>query len=471
MREYELIISEAFKNGLSPEHNIPDNSQLLSEALGFRCGKYHIECYPQGTNPLPAAVDMHYNWPFPQFIPGEGYNFLIIRDLVNHTDFIYSISDDMGTVTLIFPLDELSYGVGTLMEVADFGEYAMMVNGVVRVFWNVAGAWNASFATATIPLMRTICNFNGQAVGGAVTSAWHDCDETFYIWSKIGEMDFTPDRRNEAGYRRCPFGGEVYHTRPFGNDYVVGYSSKGITRIFPVSSPAATFGFEEMFNIGPINRGAMAAGRDRQVFVGPDYILRSVENVGQLSFKLGVKDLGYQRYMEDLAGEDIIVSYDKTLNDFYIGTSTKTFLLSPTGLTEVPQHPSAVWRHGADLCMLPDTVDDFQHLVTTEIFDFGYRGQKTVQLIETDASAVEGPYAAADSAFNYTDGFTGSFVPINNEGVATVIAAGAFFRFSLRFNGFYPLSRLGYMKVRYKMTDLRSIRGVYAPPPRGQNAN
>jgi hypothetical protein len=461
MREFELTIDEALRKGLSPFKVTPFNTQLLQECLGFRLSSIGLEKYEVKENPLPPVTNLLYSWPFPQYITGERYNFLIVRDsLVNHEDVVYHVSDDHATVTYIFAVDTLTFGQGTLMEVADFGEYAMMVNGVARVFWNVLGAWNASVATATIPLMRTICNFKGQAIGGGVTSPWHDCDETFYIWSKIGQMDFTPDNYNLAGYRRDPYGGEVYHVRRLG-DNTIGYSSKGITLLSPVSSPAASFGFTELSDVGLKNQGAMNGNLNRQDYVGEDNILREIT-------QQGIKELGYEYYMEQLNGEDVIVSYDKKFKDFYIGISSKTFLLSPNGLTEIPQHPSCVWRRDNETYMLPDSVDSYYQTIVTQPFDMGYAGQKTLFEVETDLLLGKDPEVAASYYTSPTSYGTTSYKPLNNQNVASIIISGNALAIHLRFDPTYDNSRIGYIKARYKMTDLRGVRGVYAPPPRGQ---
>ena len=461
MREFELIIDEALRNGLTPFDVTPFNSQVLYGCLGFRCGKATLELYEQLRNPLPVTIDMLYSWPFPQFIVGERYNLLIVRDSVtNLEDIVYLISDDMTTVTYIFSVDELTFGKGTLMEVADFGEYAFMTNGVIMIYWDVTlSVWDKIVASATIPMMRTVCNFKGQAVGGNVVSSWHDCDETYYIWSKIGGMDFTPDRRNEAGYKRCPYGGTIYHVRRLGGN-VVGYSSKGLTLLNPVSQPAATFGFTELSNMGLINQGAMNGDYERHIYVGEDYRLREVT-------PQGVKELGYRRYIERLAGEDIVVSYDKSKKDFYVGNSTKTYLLSLNGLTEIPQHPSAMWRIENETFMLPDTVDDYESLIVSEAFDMGYRGQKTVFSLESDIVASDNPQVAVDYSLAIPNLFnTSVYRPLNNQGISSMIIGGNAFRFRLKFDSVFD--RISYIKARYKMTDLRGIRGVYAPPPRGQ---
>ena len=210
MREFETEIGDALTVGLRPDRRMPRNSQVLTECLGFRIGNSGIEGTELLTNPIPAAVDMHYNWPFPQFLVGEEYRILVVRDAVNMEDVVYSLNPDYSIATQIFAVDQLTFGQGTLMEMADFGEYAFMTNGVIMIYWDpTISDWHEVVASATIPMMRTVCNFKGQMVGGCVLSSWHDCDETFIVCSKIGQADFTPDQRNEAGYRRDPFGGEV----------------------------------------------------------------------------------------------------------------------------------------------------------------------------------------------------------------------------------------------------------------------
>ena len=461
MREYELIIDEPLKAGLSPFNLAPFNTQVLKECLGWRLGKAGLWKYELKENPFDAAVDVTPSWPFPQVITGERYNFLIVRDsVVNNEDRVYSFSDDHGTVNFIFAVDELTFGQGTLMEVADFGEYAFMTNGVIMIYWDTTIVdWHEIVASATIPMMRTVCNFKGQMVGGNVVSAWHDCDETFYCWSKIGSADFTPEEDNEAGYRRCPYGGEVYHVRRLG-DNVIGYSSKGITALSPVGSPAATFGFTELSDVGLINQGAMNGNLDVQVYVGEDNIVRRIT-------KQGVEELGYEEYIDELNGT-IIVQFDKKYKDFYIGDSDKTFLLTPQGMTEIPQHPSAVWRRDNETYILPPTSDDYYQTIMTYPTDLGYAGQKTIMEIETDLFLGYYPEVAVSYYLNPTSYSTTPYVPLNNQNIATIIASGNAFAIHLRCDPTYDNSRVGYIKVRYKMTDLRGIRGVYAPGLRGQ---
>jgi hypothetical protein len=461
VREFEFAIDESLKNGLNPLEKIPLNIPYLSACNGFKVGKAGLEKYELLDNPLPVALEMHYSWPFPQFIAGEGYNILIVRESeLNHIDYVYRVSDDHFTVNLIFAIDELTFGLGTLMEVADFGKYAFMTNGVIMIYWNVAlEDWHEVVASDTIPMMHTICSFKGQAVGGNIVSDWYDCDETFYVWSKIGSIDFTPDQENEAGYRRCPYGGVVRNVRRLG-DEVVGYSSKGVVLFQPTLDPA-TFGFKEICNVGIINQGAINGDYNHHVFLGEDYILRSV--VGE-----EVTELGYKNYMKELQDEDVIISYDHSKKEFYIGNSTKTFLLTSNGLTEIKQHPSTVWRNNNETYMLPDAEDSEDIVIASEIFNLGFNGRKTIFSIETNALLTDSLEAGINWANDLTTFGESPYTPINDMGIASIIVAGNFFQVKLRFGNVYDDFSIDTIKVRFKMTDLRGIRGVYAPPPRGQ---
>lgn len=460
MREYELIIDDSLKNGLTPEENLHIKVPYMLACNGFRCGKSGLEAYKLLDDPIPVTVDMHYTWPFPQFIVGELYNILVVRDTVAGADYVYSVSDDHATVTLIATIDVATYGTGGLMEVADFGEYIFMTNGVTMIYWDVAlGIWVTTTAIATIPMMKAVCNFKGQAVGGNISSVWYDCDETFYVWSKIGDIDFTPGQGIEAGYRRCPYGGVVRNTKRLG-DNIVGYSSKGVTFMLPINEPS-TFGFKEVSDIGIINKGAVGGSLNQHVYVGEDYVLRTVTSEG-------VQELGYKYFIKNLGDGDIIVTYDPATRDFYIGNSTKTFLLSPYGMTEIKQHPSAVWRRDNKTFMIPNDEDDEDIIIKSEISDMGYKGQKTIFTVETDAFLCYDPEAKVYWANDLTVWGETSYSPINNMGIATVIASGNIFSIGIKFSSILEGFLLSNIKARFKMTDLRGIRGVYAPSPRGQ---
>lgn len=482
MREFYLTIDDALLKGLRPESRVPRNSPYLHECLGFRIGKNAIESMDALYDDVTWPTTIYYDWPFPQVIKQENWTILVVRDTVNAKDSVYSLNPD-GSVSLIFGIDELTYGQGTLMELADFGRYAFLTNGVIMLYWDPtlgpAGAWDNTVVLANVPMMRTICNFKGRMIGGGVVSAWPSaanpqCDGNFIVWSKIGEVDFTPDRKNTAGFRKDPFGGEVFHVRRLGDNVIV-YSSKGITKMFPVSSPAATFGFEELHSVGLLNRGAMHGDLKQHLFIDLEY------NAWRVT-REGLKRLGYQEYIEALdathgAGipRDTIINFNPYKEDFYISDGTSSLLLSPYGMTNYPYPVGTVWyddEDGHGLSGLPETPEPLTHefLIVSHIIDMGYRGQKTIFTVELGASVLVDPEVAIDWRMNPLLDFQRTdFVPVNDEGIASIIVAGTEFRVVVKTTMFMPgYASLDYITVRWKMTDLRGLRGIYAAPPRGQ---
>lgn len=474
MREFYTTIDEALLKGLKSEARTPRNSPALHECLGFRIGKKAIEGIEFLYNPLPPGLSMYYNWPFPQFLKQKKHKILVVRDsAINMEDVVYSL-DDHYNATQIFVIDELTYGKGTLMELADFGSYAFMTNGVIMIYWDTGiNDWQEAIAHVNIPMMRTVCNFKGQMIGGCVLSAWHDCDDTFIVWSKIGEADFTPHRKNEAGFRRDPFGGEVYHVRRLGDNVIV-YSSRGITMMSPTASPAATFGFKELHDVGLKNRGAMNGDYKQHMFIDLE------DNVWRLSEK-GLEELGYIEYVKALdtthgpgIPNDLIINFDSYKRDFYISDGVKSLLLSPYGMANYPYQVSAVWYDDEDdhgLCGLPESIDppDYENLLVSHIIDMGYRAQKTIFSIELGSAAKDAKIAIDWRMHSLVDFQRTAFVPINPEGIATLIVTGTEFRVCVKSDYFVTeFSSLDYITLRWKMTDLRGLRGVYAAPPRGQ---
>jgi hypothetical protein len=140
-------------------------------------------------------------------------------------------------------------------------------------------------------------------------------------------------------------------------------------------------------------------------------------------------------------------------------------------MSEILQHPSAVWRTSPDyIYMLPFVLDDSYPIISTVPFDMSFKGHKTVATIESDAFSLTYPEVAVDYTYNQVDWATTLFTPMNNLGIASIAAAGNAFRFRLRFDTVDENFSIGFIKSRYKMTDMRGTRGVYAPPLRGQTS-
>jgi hypothetical protein len=197
------------------------------------------------------------------------------------------------------------------------------------------------------------------------------------------------------------------------------------------------------------------------VFVDTDYNLCELNNEG-------LKVVGYREFMQRLTGRDIIINYNQSTKDFYISNWLLTFLYSPYGLTEVQQHPSAIWYSNGTQCMIHDTVDNRYPWIRTEQFDFGYRGHKNIFLLEVGAVNYDEVWVAIDWKMDNTAFKVTPWLQTNDNNLATQVIAGTDFKVNLRFSEVTASTIISYIKVRYKMTDLKAIRGIYAPPPRGQ---
>jgi hypothetical protein len=459
MREFELTYDEAFKVGLRKIDRDNRNIQVLTECYNMRLGALGLESYQPLTHPITDTLQQ--NWPFPQVLVGEKYRILVVRDTINLVDSVYEIEDDYS-LSWIFDIDTLHYGQGTMMEMADFGEYVLMLNGVIFIYYDPT---LAAFIPVTeldnIPLMRTICNFKGQAVGGNIVSDWHDCGENHVVWSRIGEMNFTPDLMNEQGFKQMPWDGQVYRVRRL-KDVVMVYCSGGVMKMYPVQAPSATWGFDEMSDIGIPCESAIGGDIYGHAYVGNDSWVYTVDK------EYKITKVGYKEYIDELDPTKIVVQKDANMKDYYISDGSKSFLLTATGMTEIYQSPSAVWNDSGLYGIAEDAIDQ-SFVAASDIFDMGYRSRKTIFGVEAGCKG-DGTFYAQIS---YRDGINDSFadtdwVEFSPQGFAAITIAGSEFKVKVKCDSYTNVS-IDYIKVRWKMTDLRNLRGVYAAPPRGQS--
>jgi len=228
----------------------------------------------------------------------------------------------------------------------------------------------------------------------------------------------------------------------------------------PVTSPAATFGFVEVLESGLYSKYAVGGNEFQHVFVDEEGLLYRLDPGLKLTM------LEHDESMTQL--EDIVIEHNKKRNDYYIGDGTKSFLLTDFGLSEISESLSSLY-HDEELSGLSMVQDDDEARLTTDTFDMGLAGQKTSHVVEIigDGSGVIS--GALDYRYKRKDSFDrSSFVEINDQNVATLRVAGVEYRIAVKSDDYEDFN-LDYIKLRYNMSDLRNIRGVYAPPPRGQS--
>jgi hypothetical protein len=156
-------------------------------------------------------------------------------------------------------------------------------------------------------------------------------------------------------------------------------------------------------------------------------------------------------------------------DSFYISDGIYCFVLSGDKLYQCHQLINSCRPYGGEtLASFKDSGETY-FLGVSDIIDFNIRTIKTITTIELGI-ADTGVYSVAlDWRMNPTDAFVRTpFVPLNEAGVATLICAARDFRLCIRCEDYRDL-KLDWATLRYKMGDNTSIRGIYAPPPRGQD--
>jgi len=464
MREFDYTFSDGLKVGLRP-YKTPRNIEAFISLKNARVGKYGLipleeieDIFPQ---PRPETYpNVNQDWPFPQYFHGQQVDLLGLRKT------FYEVRSD-GTLTpVVIDIDNVQ--TDDLWDVGDFGKYQLVTKDGNFLLEKAGdtGFWNKTDTShASIPMAKTVENFKGQALVGNISFAsWSEADENYIAWSKIGSVSFVNDRMNIAGYRPMHFNGPVYKLKRLG-DYIVVYGLNGIGILYPVSVPAPTYGYDSLANFGIASKGAVGGDENVHCFIGKDGNLYKVMKKGK-SFEVG--QLGYKEKVS-LMSSDSVVSYvpggeSDGEGDFYISDSDIGYVLTSQGLTATHQKVTAVSKLDGVTKGFYESDGDTEFLGVTDIIDFGFRGQKTIYTFEVGCSG-SGTYSIGlDWRMDTNAAFqTTQYVALNNQGIATLICAGAEFRLRLKYTNPADID-VSYIKIRYKSNDKRAMRGYYRAP-------
>ena len=241
-------------------------------------------------------------------------------------------------------------------------------------------------------------------------------------WSKIGFLDFTIDQSNVAGERSVDWKGWVYAIKKLGNRVIV-YGQNGVS-IFKASD--VYYGMETIYRIGLAGKGAVA---------GDDSVHFFVDTYGRL-FRLDDKlvKLDYSEFLS-LMNEPVL-SYDKVNDLLYIcdgivgyvyGVKTGSLGQGPVNITGIDS------QSGDTYVVSPSAIVTPKFEICTDIYDFGSRKLKTIDIIEVGSNLTDDLHASVDYRVSYRDNFTqiGWFL-VNPDGKAFPKCYGVEFRFRLK---------------------------------------
>lgn len=409
---------------------------------------YNLECTAQGMvpyNPLTKLVDYTQQWPFPWVRSEQGLTYSINPIDSSAAELLKwegQDSENVGDVN--FP----SFGIADRPDMASFGEYVVITGtfGVLRG----TGTDLATVSTSTMPKARSCCNFKGQLIMGGILSDWYDCDGTFVAFSNIGDITMIPDFKIEAGYIPVKFVGEVRRVLRLDQAVYV-YGDEGVARLVPMRQPAPTFGIAELANFELAS--AAAVDGDLHWHAAVD----SSGNLWMITQKDGAQKAGYKDILSELSLSDVVVTRDTLNNRFYIGDGDRSFVLSRHGLTECFQLVTGVAHtEGSAYGLFEEESEDFALQVGP--VDFGFRALKSLFTVEADF----GEELTVLSGKPRGEFNTIKTVPFNDVGFATPVVTGEAFKLLISsedYSSEYPANIL----CRWKMADLRGMRGYYQP--------
>lgn len=460
MREFEKRFVDGLKVGLRPHYNNPRYNQLLVDCYNLKPNQIGLIPF----EPLQEWMQYdRYAWPYIQIFFLAKYRILCEANVIT----FYDHNDNFLQRIVALP--------GNWWDVADFGDFFIMVNGNCVVM-NLTDSPTLdvvySDAFATIPGAKTICNFNGQVLLGNIRTDWHNMDYNSVLYSKIGVSDFNVGLDNEAGFRRINNHGQVQKLLKLGNNVII-YGDTYTSALYPYEQ---TFGLRELGGFGIPNIRAVDGDDEQHAFVDQHGRLWRIK--ADLSMQL----LDYQEYINQMNLERVIVSYDHTLREFYITDPQccnvfplgecdefpRCYLLNDYGLSEVHQIPTSVTNHlGISYGSFIDN-GDWDWRFTTDTIDFNQRSLKTLQVVEFggnyDHSVVNHRVSWSNEYNRHRNTFNDlNWQQLNPMGQITPTVTAQDFRISMIGNNYLEsVINIDYLIMRYKFSDKRTIRGLYA---------
>jgi len=175
--------------------------------------------------------------------------------------------------------------------------------------------------------------FFDLAMGGVISAdTWHGDPTVASILDDSNTahpLFFEMLKRGDMGFMPIEHIGTIEALVPL-NDNVVAYGTRGISVLKAVTSPFPTYGQSLIGSIGIANEGAVANGHLGNIFVSLDKWLFRLSD-------RGLERLGYQEFLKDMNVSQITVTYNPTMQEFYIADGGRCFLYNQYGMTEINQ--------------------------------------------------------------------------------------------------------------------------------------
>ena len=295
-------------------------------------------------------------------------------------------------------------------------------------------------------LSSTFKTAYGGLTSNVASTDLDDIDDSYVFWNSPGSDDFlwfffewlmtdvrtggsTQDLFQEAvskglfGYQQVPWQDAVWVTKPLGNGFVA-YGEHGIAYF---RQNGKTFEMQDIASFGVADRGAVGGNEKEHVFV------TTKGQVYKLTADLQLTLLDYEELIDDLLVQQLTVSYNEQLREYYISNGTLCYILTETGLGQSSQLVTSVQMHrGLELGFFEDATDT-EFRILSDTFDIGTRRMKTVRTFHlvsnnpTDFSGIIHYRNDSGAAFSNT-----GYVQALTNGKVLLSASGSEFRIGVK---------------------------------------
>jgi hypothetical protein len=231
--------------------------------------------------------------------------------------------------------------------------------------------------------------------------------------------------------------GWVYGIKKLDQRGVIVYGQNGVSVMAPSD---VHYGANTIYRRGIKGKGA---------FTGDDKVHFFIDTDGRM-YKLdeGLTKLDYSEYLSLMTNP--IMSYDNREGLVYIcdgtygyvyGVGAGSFGEGPVNITGIGVQDDSVYA------VSPDTIETPRFEICTDIFDFGSRKMKTVDMIEIGSDLLYNLYTSVEYRKSYKDDFRQiGWYLVNPDGRSYPKCYGVEFRFRIK-SMIYSYFEIDYLKV------------------------
>ena len=259
-------------------------------------------------------------------------------------------------------------------------------------------------------------------------------------------------QRNDMGFMPMPWNGDVYVVKRLGT-YLIVYGESGIAALRTMVE-VPTMALIPLTDYGIKSRAHIGGGDKGHVFID------TKGQVRKLNPDLTMEFLDYSEFILPILDDDFHVVYDENENEFYIGSGSKSFLLSSIGLTEIHQIVTSVLTDDTGKVGIFESTGVSTSTIVSNVIVIGNSSLNTLTSIELDGEYEDGIQVAIDHRYSRSASFSrSSFISLNTMGWARFNFSGLEFRIVIRapdFENFNPSD----ITIKWKTTDKRNIRGI-----------